>query len=229
VPSFIIDRLKQTKAYGLSLMNARDALVKPYLETSGEVKRCGTVGEGTTTLNLTATRRGDGTAARMTGEVLEVVVEPTFVRPIVEVVPIAYLVSIRNAPGFEIDDGKIARVEEDDSFEGRLGAMLALQPWSFGKRKEVALGVGIGSNLFTGADTFSEVFASVLVSYRDVFRLGVGWGRADVEGARLGDELSEGDALPEDTQLSDVLETKAFDGFFLVVNVSGFKLPIPGT
>lgn len=220
--------LEALRTFGESLLHARDALLTAFREASPVFKTCLQVQAFRSIYWLGVASRGtESQTRRAVGpRLLEIVVEPAFRRPVLELIPVAYALYRRNVAEFAVVDGRIRRTIDSDHFEFRVGGMLLANVKTFGARQEFAVGAGLGSNLFGTDAALSEFFLGALLSYRDLLRVGMGWGLASHRGLEAG--LQPGDPLPEGKSLEDVLVDDDVSALFLVFSLKGIPLPFFG-
>lgn len=217
-----------------ALRVASDQIVKTvgsfrstWERTGSAVQECLTLGTEPTTVKLRVTRRDSAKAGpRTTGEPVSVKITPSYVRPWLKVVPVAYTVFLRDVRRFDIVDGVVKQDTDDETFDYRVGGMLALKLKEIGDDKSAAISIGLGSNLLGGGKAFEELLIGGLATYRDLFTIGIGWGQVKVRDV-LQSPATDGTALPSGKSLSDLLAERDKSGVFLLFNLTGLKLALP--
>lgn len=219
--------LEVLRTHGESLANTRNQIRTAFAAPADRVLQCKAVGAEPVTLSLRIDRRDPALAKnRAVGDsVVRVAIRPAYVRPWLEVMPVAYSVFSRNVPEFDVQDGMVTRRDDGEQFEFRTGGMLALRVLELGETREAALHIGAGSNLLGGGKALSEFYVGALFTYRDGFRIGLGWGQAQMPD-RLKSPAKVGDPLPAGLSLKDAIIEDDRSAFFLIFNLADLSLPI---
>lgn len=211
--------------YSQTLLELRNSVLKSYEYDRPFIRECIKIGDGLTTVRLKINNKSEKKtdAVRDTGDtdLLEIVAMPEFKRPRMEIVPVAYYTFVKDYSEFSVIDGIVNRTMDNERFEFRFGAMLATNVYSFSKSKELALSIGLGSNLFGGGKALSEYFLGAFISYRDIFRFGLGWGAAKIPELKGGAVV--GQPLPQGKSLDDFLGHDDKSAIFIVFSLKGIN------
>jgi hypothetical protein len=146
---------------------------------------------------------------------------PLYVRKRFEVVPVVNLVFQSDRAKFAIEDGVIKSLPDDDA-KFNIGAMALMNFASFGDYREYGVGFGLGYSIQPGGKA-SSFFAIPSLSYKDIFRVGVGFGyNLSPVGLKNGAEV--GDPLPADVaNIEDLIEYKRKPAAVISIAIAGIK------
>lgn len=177
-------------------------------------------------ITLSVTRKDTSEAkAREVGRLMQVHVSPIYDRPVIELIPIAFGIYAKRVPQFSLRNNVIAR-EEGDEFRFRAGTMMVANMVPFHPDQSVSLGVGVGFGFFGEGKPLSDFLVGSLVSYRDLFRVGLGFGLSELPNS-LKRPAAEGDPLPSNAgNITDVVETKKRGAIFMLFNMTGLSVPL---
>lgn len=147
---------------------------------------------------------------------------PNYKRAIVELIPVATLAQSRNGKQFGIENGIITAAEKDE-FQFGVGAMLNVNLLTWGPRKELSLGTGVGFALVD--QKLDNFFVSTNINFGDWVRLGIGYGWLQTP-TGLKDGLSSGDSADDINDIDDVINFSREPAFFISLVIPGLNLPI---
>jgi hypothetical protein len=223
--SVLLDALE---AHGRTLVRMRDELRTTYLTASATWTDCQTVGEFPSTFALNIKRKGSAAEAkRGTGDALAAIhVTPQQPRPAIEIVPVVLTTFTSNVPEFSVVNGAISETRTD-AFSARAGTLLVANVARWGPDLSSNLGFGIGVGLLGEKKVVSDYIpASLLLSLRDIVRLGIGVGWSE-RPHRLRGPAVVGQPLPADAgNLADLIETERRLSWFAVFTLSGFSYQV---
>jgi hypothetical protein len=217
--------LAALKTHADALLSTRDAYLAAYgSKNSPRVIRCSGAGSGLTTATLRISRRDSTATVRDTGAVVKIQMIPRFERPTVELVPLVFGAMARDVPEFSLVRDTV-RVTRDDGWAIRPGAMMLGNLLDFGPRQEISLGAGLGFGLGGDNKIISDILVGPMLSYREMFRVGVATGMARFP-STLRAPAEIGRPLPPDAgKLDDLTQTRLRRATFLVFILPGIKLP----
>jgi hypothetical protein len=147
---------------------------------------------------------------------------PLYVRKRFEVVPVVNLVFQSGRQKFTLEND-VVRSTTDDDAKFNVGAMALMNFASFGEFKEYGVGFGLGYSMQPGGKA-SSFFALPSLSYKDIFRIGFGFGfNLAPIGLKNGAKVDM--PLPDNiSNLEDVLDYKRKPAAVLSISISGLKL-----
>lgn len=143
-------------------------------------------------------------------------------RPVLEIVPLLYMVSKPNTKSFSIKDSTVIETQ-GDYFDFRIGSVLMMNFFTW---DSFALGIGVGSNLGIGTEWNVDLLAIVGLSYRDWLRVGVGFSRAFIP-SKLKNYTSENNSLPnyaDETDMNDLIIKEPFGTLVFTLSFTGIGL-----
>lgn len=149
-------------------------------------------------------------------------ITPLYVRKTFEIVPAINLVFQQNRQQYSLEDGLIVSNPDDDA-KFNAGAMALVNLANFGDFKEYGVGVGLGYSIQPEGKA-STFFAMPSVSYKDIFRLGFGFGYSLApvglkQGANIGEPLP-----PNISNIEDVVDYKRKAAAVLTLTIGGLKI-----
>lgn len=148
---------------------------------------------------------------------------PYYERATLEIVPVGNFLFAGNENEFFVDNG-LVQSREVVKTRFMAGAVLNANVAKFGEIREMAAGLGIGYNFAEGSNALNNFYFSALFSYKNVFRIGGGFGFAQYPNG-LKDGVKIGSSLPDNiTNLEDIIEYKEKPTFFLTVALAGLSL-----
>jgi len=162
----------------------------------------------------------DGT--RDTAIIAHINITTEYVRPVLEIVPLLYMVSKPNTKSFSIKDSAVIETQ-GDYFDFRIGSVLMMNFFTW---DSFALGIGVGSNLGIGTEWNVDLLAIVGLSYRDWLRVGVGFSRAFIP-SKLKNYTSENNSLPnyaDETDMNDLIIKEPFGTLVFTLSFTGIGL-----
>ncbi|HEX6942513.1 MAG TPA: hypothetical protein VF128_06265 [Gemmatimonadaceae bacterium] len=213
------------RAYGRALIAARKSLKTTYAPNAAEtVVRCAAVGTGKTTIKLRIKKSAESGARFTSDNALSVVVQPRYQRSAVEGVAGILLGFVRNVPSFSVTNGVVAVDSSIDSRITRPGGFVVMNlvrqgPYAIGP----ALGVGIGSD---GKPARSDLLLGAIASYKDLLRIGVGFGTSKVT-IGLKDPAAAGQPLPNGAKLDDLLVQDDRRAWYILVAIPALQIKSP--
>lgn len=209
-----------------TLLRVRDALRASYTGVPRSQRLCATVPNRPMFVTLGVHRRDTATAkARDAGKLLRVKVNPIYERPVVELIPVAFSVYARRVPSFSLRDGLIER-QEGDEFRFRGGFMMLANLKNFQADQSVTFGTGLGFGFFGEKKALSDFLFGFVISYRDLFRTGIGAGLAELPHT-IKRPAQVGGPLPPDVgNIDEAVETKKQGALFIIFNMTGLSLPV---
>jgi hypothetical protein len=218
--------LDAMEGYGVALLAQREKVRKELLEAP-EVRLEEKVEDHAVSIRLCITRRDRGLARRETGDSLVVlIIRPRYERPVLELVPVALGVFSPNAPDFALSEGKVVRTQ-GDAFRFRAGGVLLLNGGSFDERQTMSWGVGVGCGLSTSGDhLFPDFLLAGMVSYKDVFRFGVGVGASRLPAGVKPPQTEGAPLIGSAGKVEDVIDTRFRGALYLLVSLTGLTWEI---
>jgi hypothetical protein len=206
----------------LELASARKIL-DSYTSTSGEYRNCSSVRDGRNTLTLKFGTKDNFKTDLRASDSVSVVVDALFKRPRLEIYPAAFVVRHGDVPTYEIRNDSLLLGGQDTKLDPRLGAMATITLFDrFDELRSVALSAGLGTNIVGGEDPITDLMAQMTVSYRDLFRVGVGGGFVPVKELKTG--LTVGAPVPPGTKSSDLFVTKHRWDLVILFSLSSLKI-----
>jgi hypothetical protein len=147
---------------------------------------------------------------------------PFYVRKRFEVVPVVNLVFQSNRQAFSVEDNLIKSIPDDDA-KFNIGAMALMNFTSFGEFREYGVGLGVGYSLQPSGKS-SSFFAIPSLSYKDIVRLGFGFGyNLAPVGLKNGAKVDA--PLPQNiSNIQDVIDYKRKPAAVFTIAISGLKL-----
>lgn len=218
------------KTYSLNLINEIQSYKKEIAENVKPISEVFKVNDGITTIKLNVSFKNKEDQTRkpnreIGANVVEIIIKSEYERPTVELVPVAYSAYSRDITNYDIKNGVVTEEHKREKFNFRVGGMLSLNFYNFGERKEFGTSIGLGSNIFGGGTVFSEFFLGGFLSYRDKYRVGIGWGMSNIS-EKLKSGAIVGQTLPQNSGLSDYIEKEEINSWFLIFSVTGLTFPI---
>ncbi len=221
--------------YVEALLAVRKAIYDGFLNAK-YTKQCEKVSNTTTTVTLNAQATEYDSARKRKswkkGEksLFTVKIEPRLSRPHLELVPASFFVLTRAVSEFEVKDGKVAKIADENIKPiVRPGAMFVGKVFSFDKQNKVVLSAGLGFGLTGDEGTpLLDFMSGFFLDFNGgQFRIGGGVGWAKLPSA-LGSNLSVGDPLPENISNIDAViikETKTVG--YIVFTLKGLPINLP--
>lgn len=165
--------------------------------------------------------------ARDTGKgVVTLTIVPKFNRSAIELMPMTYITTTFNVPKFSVKNGIVVKGEGETTLKFGAGGVLLFNALNWGQRDERSFGpfLGYGVSKEKKFD-FSNVLLGLMFSFEKDFRIGGGFGVANVP-MRLPSTLEEGKPLPSSVEnLDDVLEYGPKGSFFITISMTGLSIP----
>lgn len=148
---------------------------------------------------------------------------PNFKRATLELVPVGNFVFSKDVKEFFIENDLVQnRLKNTTAFKA--GLVLNVNVSSFGKSKEMAVGLGLGYRFNETENAFENLYISSLFSYKNFFRIGLGLGWAQFP-YELKDGGKVGQPLPTSiTNLDDLITYKEQPSAFLTIAFTGLNL-----
>lgn len=175
-----------------------------------------------TTVRLIVKKKDDN--ASVTRELIDeeiAVIMPFYERKTFQVVPVLNLVFQSNHQKFVVEEGVVKSITDDDA-KFNVGAMALMNFTSFGLYKEWGVGIGIGYSIQPGGKAGS-FFAIPSLSYRDVVRIGFGFGY-NLAPAGLKNGAKVDMPLPENiTDIENVVDYKRKPAAVFTIAIAGLK------
>jgi hypothetical protein len=203
--------------YVKSLIDQVQQLRKAYAEGDSEATVCGVVGAGVTTFELKIAKKDTTAAKRDAGTAIDarIVVEPSYEREAVSIHPLAVGVLSSGVSSFSVDaQGVLRAVERKGDMQFRIGALFDINLLNFGSANRIGLGAGIGAASGGTAQPLSDVFFSVIVSFMDKARVGLGIGASWVPTSIKGGIVDQPFSL-EGKKLDDLIERSPQQALYL--------------
>ena len=171
-------------------------------------------------VTLKATPKNDKGKIRDT--IFEVKLIPNFKRPIVELVPVVTLSQSSNGQNFGIENGMITS-EDKDEFNFGVGAILNVNLYNWGKRKEFSFGTGVGFSFVE--ESLDNLFLNANINFGDWIRLGVGYGWLQTP-TGLKNDLRPGDPIGDVSNINELISYSREPALFITLVLPGINLPI---
>lgn len=197
------------ESYATNLLKSRndilEALKKPVVG-----RLTAKIGTYKTKIKIKAKARMKGVSvSRDTSEFITINVVPDYDRHTFEIVPIGIIGSPGKIKQYEIKSDTIRLASEKKrAILSRVGVALLM---NFEKRgypeKDLAIGFGPTLGFFGSDDTLSDFGATLMMSYRDYFRFGVGYGYSRVPTDLKNDNMVDM-PVKDGTKLEDALSNE---------------------
>ncbi len=222
--------LESMHSLGKQLLESSKTLRTNYLDATLIGRVCDTVRAGVNTMTLVASAR-DTTRANVRDlkNIAHIAAEPPFDRKAITVSPMAMFAMVDDVPHFVLGaDSTVTRDPQRESIN-RIGTAIHLNAWQFQQDNSWVLGPMLGVGFGTGNDKklVADLMAGATIGYRDVIRLGVGFGQTRVPDY-IKSPASEGKRIPAGTLLNDVVGTNMRRTTYLVLTLNGLNLDVPG-
>jgi len=162
--------------------------------------------------------------SRLTVDQIEIAtIVPYYQRAVLELVPVGNFLFAGDVKEFYVEDDVFkSRTKTKTTFAP--GVVLNANVASFGYRKEMSAGLGLGYKLAKSEDAIDNLYFSALFSYKEFLRVGLGFGFAAYPNS-LKDGLQEGDSMPSNiTNIADLIEYKDKPTMFLTLSFAGLSL-----
>jgi hypothetical protein len=214
---------------GDALAARRDKVRASYAQDIPMPRLCKPIASGKNVIRLVIARAGETGKRDLTGpdgktlQFFTVEVQSRFQRKMISLDALTLGVLAWSVPAFAIEGDTLAAPRENPTL-ARPGVMLSLNPSNWGLADDWGLGLGLGLGLGSD-DLVTDVLMGVTVSYRNLFRFGVGYGRSRQPSSVRG--LKVGQTLPADFgKLDDAVESKPFgkDALYFIVALPGLSL-----
>ncbi|HLL47870.1 MAG TPA: hypothetical protein VK399_14255, partial [Longimicrobiaceae bacterium] len=158
--------------------------------------------------------------------VLRVRAATRFPRSTVELIPVGLMHHSPDAPEYAFESDTL-RLRSESTTGFRFGGMFLVNALQFGREREFAFGPGLGFGIGGEGKVLSDYLGAVMLSFRDVARIGFGAGYSVLE-SRLVGSAQVGRPRPAAAKdLADILEDRREPSGFLIFSITGLKLPIP--
>jgi hypothetical protein len=149
---------------------------------------------------------------------------PYYKRSVLELVPVANFIFSKDVREFYLEKD-IVQTRKKSKTTVSPGVILNANVARFGEEKEMAFGVGAGYKFNTSGDGFENFFLSTLFSYKNFFRIGLGFGFAQFPSEDLKNGGKVGQTLPSDiSNLSDLIQYEEKPSVFLTIAFTGLNL-----
>ncbi len=197
--------------------------VDDYDKASPSHRECSQVRDGRNSFTLKFGANDGVKTTLRSNEHVQLTVDAIFERPLIEVYPASFLVQRDDLRSYTIQDGSLMLSDQDTELQPRLGGMATITLWDrFEELRQVALSVGVGTNVIGGEGAIKDLMLLGTVSYRDSFRVGLGWGRVPIKKLKPG--FGVGLPVPDDTTVDELFEEDHKWDFAIMFSVSGAKL-----
>lgn len=225
--------LNALRVHGRNLLTARNALSDVYGQ-SPDVLLCDEVGKGrATTLEVHVQARDTAKEelrkrqrAHDTVPLFRLRADTRFPRNPVELIPIGFMHYSAGAREYALENDTL-RVHGENTTGFRVGGMLLVNAYQFGREREFTVGPGLGFGVGGEGKLLSDYLAALLLSFRDVLRIGVGAGYSVLE-SRLISGAQVGQPRPANAKdIGEILEDRREPSTFLIFSLAGLKLPVP--
>jgi hypothetical protein len=152
-----------------------------------------------------------------------VTIVPDFKRSPLELVPVGNFLFAKDVKEFYIENGLLqSRLNNKITFES--GVVLNINLFPIGPSKEMSASAGLGYKISPNSNAFENLYFSTLLSYKDFFRVGLGFGFASFPN-NLKNGIIEGQAMPSNVEnIEDIIEYKEKPTAFLTIAFSGLSL-----
>ncbi len=216
------------KSYEVQMLEAVKTLRKIYLDQNSSpiFQHSKQIKDKEVNISLNIEARTKNAKQRQTGKkVVTINVQPYYNRPELEAVPVVNMIWTSNVNRFAIKDGIVVQ-NDDDGWRFRPGLSLLYNVARFGILKRGGFGVGLGYSPSSDGSQLENLFLTMMVSYADKFRIGVGVGQAQYPKG-LKEPAVVGEALP--SNIEDIDQLITFEGklsFFMTFTLFGLNLPI---
>jgi hypothetical protein len=202
---------------------ASRATFDTYEKASVNYRECSPVRDGRNSCTLKIGTKNDIKTNPRSNDPVQLTVDGIFQRPLVEAFPASFIVRSDDLRTYAIRGDTLQLETEKDKLQPRLGGMMTFTLFDrFEELRQLALSAGIGTNVVGGDGAVKDVMLLGTLSYRDVFRFGLGWGRVPTK--KLKSAYAVGLPVPAGSKIDDLFDNDHAWDVAIMFSVSGAKI-----